>query len=475
MWRRLAVGLTILVGTAIAIFWSGRAPDFISLAEPADPIVASLPSPVAPPPAPAEAVGPALDSSLFVSRDTIHPARSEASPAVSGRVLDPDSGVGVAGIAVEFASGEKAPIVRTVTAGDGTFRFDLSNAQIDAFAPDRASCEVRICRAAWVSTKVYLTPNQVAEGSEVTLYAAPSGGVVARVRDAAGAPVEVLVAMIDPGLETSAPSERPIDCRLAEQGTPVMTKFGSADFRASSNPGEFELLGLVHGRSARLRLFLLDDRRYVVGVSPLERCGEIRSVEIVIPPLESRITGILTRQGQVYAGTVTWQGPRLAGSAKADDDGRFELRGVEPGLVKLSARDGRTTRQVEAVVDVPGNLTIERNLDIPSSDVLRGVVRNAGSSKLRVLATARYGIDPEWWKAKGERTREPLPVPKPDAVADVAPDGSFELRVRDTGTDYVLEIESRTPREFGPEPRGYAIATPGDMQIVLDAVARVAK
>lgn len=475
MWRRLAVGLTMLLGAAIALLWSERAPDLIVLAEPADPIVASSRSSVTAAPEPADSAEPAPDSQYFVSRDVVEPAQDETPPALSGRVLDPDSGAGVAGIVVEFATAEQAPIVRTATAGDGTFRLDLSNAQIDAFAPNRPSCEVRTVRTAWMSSVLYLTPNQIAEGSEVTLYAAASGGVVARIRDVAGAPVEVLLATIAPAFEKSAASELPNDCRLAEQGTPVVTQLGDARYRASSNPGEFELLGLRHGRSANLRLLLRDDRRYVVGLSPLERCGQICSVEIVIPPLESMITGILTRQGQVYAGTVTWQGPRLAGSTKADDDGRFELRGVEPGLVKLSARDGKTTRQVEAVVDVPGNLTIERNLDIPSSDVLRGVVREAGSTRLRVIATARYGIDPEWWKAKGERTREPLPVPKPDAVADVAPDGSFELRVRDTGTDYVLEIESRTPREFGPEPRGYAIATPGDMQIVLDAVARVAK
>lgn len=411
----------------------------------------------------ASSIAAEMDAIERTSMATDEPVR----PTLAGTVRDPDSGVPITGIDVVFASIAPHPELRTTTTGDGSFRFEIDPATLDPHVPSRGSCEVRADRDGWVSNVTTISPDELIQGSQVTLYSAPEGIVTLRLREAAdGSPAVASVAFL--GTVATSEADGRASCKLAAGGA-LRTRPYVIEDDAAMARGEHRLVGLIHGRPADLVLRLTDDRRYTYKLAPLTRCGENRSVEIDAPRPESRIRGKLSRSGEAYGGVVVWRGPTLGGSSRAGPDGLFEIVGVEPGLVTLFARDGNTTRTIEALVDVPGDRTIDKDLDIRVSPVLRGIVRGVNGRKLRVTATARYGIDPVWFEAEPARRRKPLPIPTPDASADVFADGSFEIRVRDSGTDYVIEIESRAPREFGPDRVGYAVALPGDTGIVLDA------
>lgn len=132
--------------------------------------------------------------------------------------------------------------------------------------------------------------------------------------------------------------------------------------------------------------------------------GSVLAVAITVHPTltgdTGAVRGTMTLNGQGLGGRITWRGPSAAGSGHVDDQGNYELAGVEPGRVHLLPRPHHWE---QACAEAGGEWTVEvvagvtSTLDIAfeqTSAHIRGRVLASSTTpaaQVRVQAEAEGG------------------------------------------------------------------------------------
>lgn len=147
--------------------------------------------------------------------------------------------------------------------------------------------------------------------------------------------------------------------------------------------GTYRLTGSGPGGTVTREITLADNERIEGIVLALKAGSTIRG----------RVTGL--RPEELKRLSVTAQGAaHMAlpnGAASINERGEYELRGVQPGRVRLSA-DVSMRRQISRTVDVPANSDVTVDLDFPRGVRLSGRVTQQGKPLARVSLSPRSAV-----------------------------------------------------------------------------------
>lgn len=381
-----------------------------------------------------------------------------------GRVVDADTSAPIAKarVGVEFVrrdgddSGERSDqrYSYAETRSDGTFELRGAPPSSSGSSP---VVILTASRLGHFSTIVEHTLDDLSSLGPIELRIGALGTLAGRLVDAGGIPIEGAT----------------IDVSGPEPGRPIRGGEPCAAFDAKPSPagnrtvvvhaasartdrdGEFALKGIAHGAQPTLVVRIgAREFRYRTE-SRFERCGELKRIEIRMPPASGRVAGRVTRGGQPFAADLLWRGTRFEGESRSDDLGSFLLENVESGRVVVIARDSITGAEVATAVIVEGNTRID--LDIPFGPVVAGFVRWEDRSPVAgvpVTATLDSIFDPD------------RSVVGASAVTDAS--GAFELRLEDLSQSYRVTIPEATLRALGATIVDPVRAPPGATGVVLE-------
>jgi hypothetical protein len=352
--------------------------------------------------------------------------------AVRGRVYDETSGAGIAAATISFREAHLDRFdenfwtrVRTTTGKDGSFVFDgvpQGSIIVSVSAPNYAGREID----AFVGKQT--SPLQIAlsVGGVVMGYLAGADGVT----PIAGS---VTIAHLDEdysyGRSTSDAGE---------------FKFEHLP------PGRYQIVGGRAGQQIEREFSLAKDERKDGLVLALAGGRSIRGV----------ITGVRAADLQRVNVRVNREGSLVdVGENPVDAMGGYEIRGVEPGQVIVSA-SVNMVRQISKTVQVPPDADVTVNLEFPRGARLTGNVTHAGQPVANVwvrpqpLAKQDLFLYGARTSDKGEYVIEDVPNGKYFVRLD-----SYQSRTFEVSGDTVLNIDvpvaqlsGRTVEEAGRVP-----------------------
>lgn len=386
----------------------------------------------------------------------------ERGRAVTGRVVDLDTALPVAGAAVDLEGGS------AVTDVDGAF---------ELFArTDREMVSGRAERAGYARLAIDLPASEVSRAA-LELPLVPLVPVSGRVVDANGTPLAGAQVSIDQ--RASSLADAPPLAGLAG-GFAVSHDAGTLT-RAD---GSFASLGLVAWRAAgNVRVWARGRARLELALEGLALPGQPRELELVLAdgfPPSGRIVGRVTCNGRPasdledslgYLGlTLSWEGPARSGEAALDLYEPTYHLDVEPGDVRLRAQLTAFRESAEATahlsVLVPPDGDARADLELAFEELsISGTVRSADGSPVpdrHVLATTQV--------------RRPLyedytaPVLQP-LRARTGPDGEYALRVPVALSPYVVSTwggwrrHDHPPVEAGATGVDFVLEVPGTLRV----------
>lgn len=392
-----------------------------------------------------------------------------------GRVLDADTNVPLEKVRVGIDLGEGREYSYVETRRDGSF-------VLRGAMPSPTNEVVRARLSASVigsySALVELSPVALERPSPLELRIGALGQLEGTLRDSNDLPIVGASVEVQLRWNPNAEFHGPICAVTGADGSNNVFSYSTVYpiNVITDESGAFRLKGFAHGAAADLQLLLIGGREFTYPVPRFDRCGEIKQLDIRMPPTYAVIEGEVTIAGKPSVASVTWRGSTVGGKVSTDAAGRFQMVGVESGVVEVTATDNKTTASVSKSIEL--SLHERRTLDfeIPIGKTFRGVVRDAAGntrSGVRVIATRMTAFQPGQFErfAFDESSRS---GPSPDVSTVTDADGRFELEVEDLSTSYVVEIEGRWPRggqlleeNEGDETDFFAIAAPGSKDLVL--------
>lgn len=397
-----------------------------------------------------------------------------------GRVLDADTSGPLEKVRVGIDLGEGREYSYVETRRDGSFI-------LRAALPPPTEEVVRARLSASVigsySALVDLDPAALENPSPLELRVGALGQLEANLRDSNDLPIVGASVGLDLRWNPDAEFRGPICAVTGADASNNVYLFSAVypDNVKTDALGAIRLKGFAHGAAAELRLSLADGREFTYPVPRFERCGEIKRLDIRMPPTYAVIEGEVTTDGEPYSALVTWRGGTVGGRVRTDAAGRFRLGGVESGVVvvtvtgiaEASGREFPLTASVSKSIELSLHERRTLDFDIPIGTTFRGVVRDAAGNTragVRVNATRMTVFGPgQFERFAFDESARPGPPPDVSTVTDA--DGQFVLEVENLATSYVVEIEGRWPRgdrKFGEDgPNFYAIAAPGSKDLVL--------
>lgn len=172
-------------------------------------------------------------------------------------------------------------------------------------------------------------------------------------------------------------------------------------------PGHYRLVGRAPGANATRDFVLTGNERFEGILLALRTGHTIRGAVTGLRPADLKLVRISVQRGGDLASPYEEQ--------SVNERGEFELRGVQPGHVRLVA-DVSMRRQFARTVEVPADADIVANIDFPRGATLSGRVTHAGKPLSQVELEPRasttdtdlfiYGVATS---ATGEYAIEDLP------------------------------------------------------------------
>jgi hypothetical protein len=230
----------------------------------------------------------------------------------------------------EFADyeGRQRPPMGTQTRADGSFRLPV------LLGPGVVT--------AWVSSEEYLRDESLPDDQVRRLLLPPGMSLyahaVARIDAKAGGPVKCEL-RVDPGQTLAArivdPDGKPV------QGARVRGLTGLDDWSDRPLPGAEVTFRALHPKKPRWVLVLHEGRQ--IGASLQVKAGEKEPLAIRLEPTGTVSGRLLDPRGRPLKGQEMWVEYRQRGGhvlrihwpalARCDDEGRFRVQGLFPGLV----------------------------------------------------------------------------------------------------------------------------------------------
>jgi Carboxypeptidase regulatory-like domain len=216
-------------------------------------------------------------------------------------------------------------------------------------------------------------------------------------------------------------------------------------------PGTWRLVGRASGGSAT-RDFVVTGNERMEGVVLALRTGRT---------IRGRVTGVSSADLKQVNVMVQRDGDMtLPDEVPVNERGEYELRGVQPGHMRLVA-DVASRRQFSRTVDVPADADIVANIDFPRGATLSGRVTHAGKPLAQVqldpVSTATdsdlyiYGVATS---ATGEYAIQDLPPG--EYFIRIGPYRTHTIRVAgDTVFDIdvpTVQVAGRVLEEDGEQP-----------------------
>lgn len=390
-----------------------------------------------PPTASAPAASPPPSAAPAPSGPQAEPEAALPGGAFAGRVLSAESGEGIAGAQVTLASESGAELTADTGAG-GAF-------SIEPQAPGRYTVNMVAApdhlpfAPDWGGSAIALVARPGVRVSDVTLYLKPAVSYTGRVESARGAPVAgAAVSLLDAG-----PGEQALD-QLPQR----FTSDAKGEFRFQGAEGSLlEARHPAHGVGrTRLAASARLDRRFVIGLvrdSELAAAAPDYITGRVVDPSGAPVPSPLVR-----AATPIPDALHPRGEARGDEEGRFRIAGLDPGMhivwvvcgSCVSTRTGaRTGSEVTLVAGAGGAISgrvVRKSDERPMPAFSVRLVRARGMRE--VVLDERGVIDAE---GRFELRGVPAGEYKVRAAArGLAPSPMVPVQVREDGTSPPLVI-----------------------------------
>lgn len=298
------------------------------------------------------------------TREVVLPLRR--GQTLRGRIYDQATNAGIASARISYRDGGQGPYdgdwrMRSSATSDKDGSFALNGVPagrmtLTVYASEYASREVDVV---------------VADDTALLEIGLASGGLIAgRLTAADGAtPVAGFVGLF-----------------YLEQGESGGTARSGARGEFSYphlSAGTYRLTGRGPGGTVTREITLADNERIEGLVLALKAGSTIRGRVTGLRPEELKRLSI-TAQGENHRGLDN-------GDASINERGEYELRGVQPGRVRMSA-DVSMRRQISRTVDVPANSDVTVDLDFPRGVRLSGRVTQQGKPLARVSVSPRSAV-----------------------------------------------------------------------------------
>ena len=299
-------------------------------------------------------------------------AKGEATPeivlplrrgyTVQGRVYDEDSGAGIAGASVAFREsgvemfeGNWRNRVSVTSAKDGSFALDgvpRGRVTLEVYAQDYTARELDVT---------------VDDGSMPVEIGLSAGGTIAGRLTAAD------------GVTPVAGAAGLYNLDKGFGGTGRTSKTGEFSFKHLA-AGRYQLTGEAEGASASREIVLAENQRLEDITLALGVGRTIRGLVSGLKPEDLKRVGISIFRENALSNPY--------GEVRLDDRGAYEMRGVQPGQVRVVA-DVQMRRQLSKTVEVPAASDLTVNFDFPSGARLSGRVTRDGKPVAGVWLSPR--------------------------------------------------------------------------------------
>jgi hypothetical protein len=336
---------------------------------------------------------------------------------VRGRVYDEISGDGIASANVAFREADLATYegdwrnrVHVTTAKDGSFSLD---------GVPRGRITLEIDAQYYAHREVGVAVDDRMRPVEIGL--SPGGMIAGRLTASDGVTPVAGVA----GL---------YNLDRGSGGTGRTTKSGEFSFEHLP-AGHYQLTGKAEGASASREILLAESQR-LEGITLALGVGRtIRGLVSGLKPEDLKRVSISIVRESALANAY--------GEVRLDDRGAYEMRGVQPGQVRVVA-DVQARRQLSKAVEVPAASDLTVNFDFPSGSRLSGRVTRDGKPVAGVWLSPRPQAEQEIFVYGASTSMDGAYVIEDLAEGDYrvsVPEYGYRSRVVRVAGDTVLDVD----------------------------------